>query len=91
MVCKKIFILAASVGIRHGSRRYGICVDCADKPRPGRQQIVVQGEDTDFPRDEELEENEGGEAEEELADDGEDPSHPSQWDELGDVCMSQDD
>nr|KAF6326831.1 zinc finger and BTB domain containing 10 [Pipistrellus kuhlii] len=91
MVCKKIFILAASVGIRHGSRRYGICVDCADKPRPGRQQIVVQGEDTDFHRDEEYEENEGGEAEEELADDGEDPNHPSQWDELGDVCMSQDD
>uniref|UniRef100_G1Q447 Zinc finger and BTB domain containing 10 n=1 Tax=Myotis lucifugus TaxID=59463 RepID=G1Q447_MYOLU len=28
MVCKKIFILAASVGIRHGSRRYGICVEC---------------------------------------------------------------
>ncbi|XP_059528644.1 zinc finger and BTB domain-containing protein 10 isoform X2 [Myotis daubentonii] len=91
MVCKKIFILAASVGIRHGSRRYGICVECADKPRPGRQEGVDQGQETDFPRDEEYEENEGGEAEEELADEGEDQNHPSRWDELGDACMSQDD
>ncbi|EPQ15145.1 Zinc finger and BTB domain-containing protein 10 [Myotis brandtii] len=91
MVCEKTFILAASVGIRHGSRRYGICVECADKPRPGRQEGVDQGQETDFPRDEEYEENKGGEAEEELADEGEDQNHPSRWDELGDVCMSQDD
>uniref|UniRef100_G3TYX4 Zinc finger and BTB domain containing 10 n=1 Tax=Loxodonta africana TaxID=9785 RepID=G3TYX4_LOXAF len=71
MVCKKIFMLAASVGIRHGSRRYGVCVDCADKSQPGGQEGVDQGQDTDFPRDEEYEENEGGEADEELVDDGE--------------------
>ncbi|VTJ76488.1 Hypothetical predicted protein [Marmota monax] len=72
MVCKKIFMLAASVGIRHGSRRYGVCVDCADKSQPGGQEGVDQGQDTEFPRDEEYEENEVGEADEELVDDGED-------------------
>ncbi|KAF6101703.1 zinc finger and BTB domain containing 10 [Phyllostomus discolor] len=91
MVCKKIFMLAASVGIRHGSRRYGVCVDCADKSQPGGQEGVDQGQDTDFPRDEEYEENEVGEADEELADDGEDQNDPSRWDESGDVCMSLDD
>ncbi|XP_026920130.1 zinc finger and BTB domain-containing protein 10 isoform X1 [Prionailurus viverrinus] len=91
MVCKKIFMLAASVGIRHGSRRYGVCVDCADKSQPGGQEGVDQGQDTDFPRDEEYEENEVGEADEELVDDGEDQNDPSRWDESGDVCMSLDD
>ncbi|XP_012868027.1 PREDICTED: zinc finger and BTB domain-containing protein 10 [Dipodomys ordii] len=91
MVCKKIFMLAASVGIRHGSRRYGVCVDCADKSQPGGQEGVDQGQDTEFPRDEEYEENEVGEADEELVDDGEDQNDPSRWDESGDVCMSLDD
>ncbi|KAG3273972.1 zinc finger and BTB domain containing 10, transcript variant X1 [Ictidomys tridecemlineatus] len=90
MVCKKIFMLAASVGIRHGSRRYGVCVDCADKSQPGGQEGVDQGQDTEFPRDEEYEENEVGEADEELVDDGEDQNDPSRWDESGDVCMSLD-
>lgn len=88
MVCKKIFMLAASVGIRHGSRRYGVCVDCADKSQPGGQEGVDQGQDTAFPRDEEYEENDVGEADEELADDGDDQNDPSRWDEPGDVCMS---
>ncbi|XP_025250795.1 zinc finger and BTB domain-containing protein 10 isoform X1 [Theropithecus gelada] len=91
MVCKKIFMLAASVGIRHGSRRYGVCVDCADKSQPGGQEGVDQGQDTEFPRDEEYEENEVGEADEELVDDGEDQNDPSRWDESGEVCMSLDD
>ncbi|EOA97665.1 Zinc finger and BTB domain-containing protein 10, partial [Anas platyrhynchos] len=69
MVCKKIFMLAASVGIRHGSRRYGVCVDCADKSQPGGQEGADQVQDTDFPRDEEYEENEVGEGDEELGDD----------------------
>ncbi|XP_004697558.1 zinc finger and BTB domain-containing protein 10 isoform X2 [Echinops telfairi] len=90
MVCKKIFMLAASVGIRHGSRRYGVCVDCADKSQPGGQEGVDQGQDADFPRDEEYEENEVGEADEELAD-GEDQNDPSRWEESGDVCMSLED
>ncbi|EPQ11190.1 Zinc finger and BTB domain-containing protein 10 [Myotis brandtii] len=63
----------------------------SDKPRPGRQEGVDQGQETDFPRDEEYEENKAGEAKEELADEGDDQNHPSGWDELGDVCMSQDD
>ncbi|KAM6143233.1 LOW QUALITY PROTEIN: zinc finger protein 157 [Erethizon dorsatum] len=91
MVCKKIFMLAASVGIRHGSRRYGVCVDCADKSQPGGQEGVDQGQDTEFPWDEEYEENEVREADEELVDGGEDQNDPPRWDESGDVCMPLDD
>ncbi|XP_069777240.1 zinc finger and BTB domain-containing protein 10 isoform X2 [Narcine bancroftii] len=36
MVCKKFFTLAASVGIRHGSRRYGVCLDCSGGDRQSR-------------------------------------------------------
>uniref|UniRef100_A0A8C8RPD6 Zinc finger and BTB domain containing 10 n=1 Tax=Pelusios castaneus TaxID=367368 RepID=A0A8C8RPD6_9SAUR len=91
MVCKKIFMLAASVGIRHGSRRYGVCVDCADKSQPGGQEGVDQVQDTDFPRDEEYEENEVGEADEELVDDVEEQNDQSRWDESGEVCLPLDD
>uniref|UniRef100_A0A8C3H8S6 Zinc finger and BTB domain containing 10 n=1 Tax=Chrysemys picta bellii TaxID=8478 RepID=A0A8C3H8S6_CHRPI len=91
MVCKKIFMLAASVGIRHGSRRYGVCVDCADKSQPGGQEGVDQVQDTDFPRDEEYEENEVGEVDEELVDDVEEQNDQSRWDESGEVCMPLDD
>ncbi|POI31112.1 hypothetical protein CIB84_005137, partial [Bambusicola thoracicus] len=91
MVCKKIFMLAASVGIRHGSRRYGVCVDCADKSQPGGQEGADQAQDTDFPRDEEYEENEVGEGDEELGDDVEEQNDQSRWDESGEVCMPLDD
>ncbi|KAM4793572.1 zinc finger and BTB domain-containing protein 10 [Cyanocitta cristata] len=91
MVCKKIFMLAASVGIRHGSRRYGVCVDCADKSQPGGQEGADQVQDTDFPRDEEYEENEVGEGDEELGDDVEEQNDQSRWDEGGEVCMPLDD
>lgn len=91
MVCKKIFMLAASVGIRHGSRRYGVCVDCADKSQPGGQEGADQVQDTDFPRDEEYEENEVGEGDEELGDDVEEQNDQSRWDEPGEVCMPLDD
>ncbi|KAI6075009.1 Zinc finger and BTB domain-containing protein 10 isoform X2 [Aix galericulata] len=85
MVCKKIFMLAASVGIRHGSRRYGVCVDCADKSQPGGQEGADQVQDTDFPRDEEYEENEVGEGDEELGDDVEEQNDQSRWDESGEM------
>ncbi|XP_020643209.3 zinc finger and BTB domain-containing protein 10 [Pogona vitticeps] len=91
MVCKKIFMLAASVGIRHGSRRYGVCVDCADKSQPGGQEGVDQVQDTDFPRDEEFEENEVGDADEELPDDVEEQNDQTQWDESGEVCVPLED
>ncbi|NWW00869.1 ZBT10 protein, partial [Machaerirhynchus nigripectus] len=91
MVCKKIFMLAASVGIRHGSRRYGVCVDCADKSQPGGQEGADQVQDTDFPRDEEYEENEVGEGDEELGDDVEEQNDQSRWDEAGEVCMPLED
>ncbi|KAJ6663979.1 hypothetical protein lerEdw1_008933 [Lerista edwardsae] len=91
MVCKKIFMLAASVGIRHGSRRYGVCVDCADKSQPGGQEGVDQVQDTDFPRDEEFEENEVGEADEELPDDVEEQNDQTRWDETGEVCVPLED
>ncbi|XP_053102723.1 zinc finger and BTB domain-containing protein 10 isoform X2 [Hemicordylus capensis] len=91
MVCKKIFMLAASVGIRHGSRRYGVCVDCADKSQPGGQEGVDQVQDTDFPRDEEFEENEVGEADEELPEDVEEQNDQTRWDESGEVCVPLED
>ncbi|XP_069477352.1 zinc finger and BTB domain-containing protein 10 [Ambystoma mexicanum] len=84
MVCKKIFMLAASVGIRHGSRRYGVCVECVDKSQPGMQDGVDQVQDTDFSRDEEFEENDAVETvdpDDDLVEDGEDQTDPSQWEE----------
>lgn len=51
MVCKKIFMLAASVGIRHGSRRYGVCADCADSHQATQEGL----EGMEFPRDDDFE------------------------------------
>uniref|UniRef100_A0A4W3GGH0 C2H2-type domain-containing protein n=1 Tax=Callorhinchus milii TaxID=7868 RepID=A0A4W3GGH0_CALMI len=71
MVCKKFFTLAASVGIRHGSRRYGVCLDCSG----GERQPKVEQDSMDLMVDpeffkeepEELEEQEesGGQEQEE--------------------------
>ncbi|XP_055452091.1 zinc finger and BTB domain-containing protein 46 [Psammomys obesus] len=30
-VCSRVFMSAASVGIKHGSRRHGVCADCAGR------------------------------------------------------------
>ncbi|XP_010218132.1 PREDICTED: zinc finger and BTB domain-containing protein 46 isoform X2 [Tinamus guttatus] len=30
-VCNRVFMSAASVGIKHGSRRHGVCADCAGR------------------------------------------------------------
>ncbi|XP_061760128.1 zinc finger and BTB domain-containing protein 46 isoform X3 [Nerophis ophidion] len=30
-VCSRVFMSAASVGIKHGSRRHGVCVDCSGR------------------------------------------------------------
>ncbi|KAK7899059.1 hypothetical protein WMY93_019912 [Mugilogobius chulae] len=53
MVCKKIFMLAASVGIRHGSRRYGVCADCADSHQATQEGLEAM-EGMEFPRDEDF-------------------------------------
>lgn len=29
--CSRVFVSAASVGIKHGSRRHGVCADCAGR------------------------------------------------------------
>ncbi|CAG11143.1 unnamed protein product, partial [Tetraodon nigroviridis] len=68
MVCKKIFMLAASVGIRHGSRRYGVCADCADSHQATQEGL----EGLEFPRDEDFE----GEDVEDL--EGEEPNDNDQ-------------
>lgn len=67
MVCKKIFMLAASVGIRHGSRRYGVCADCADS-----HQATQAMEGMEFPRDEDFEGEDGEDLE------GEEPTDNDQ-------------
>nr|XP_012628438.1 zinc finger and BTB domain-containing protein 46 isoform X2 [Microcebus murinus] len=36
-VCSRVFMSAASVGIRHGSRRHGVCADCAGRGMAGPQ------------------------------------------------------
>lgn len=59
MVCKKIFMLAASVGIRHGSRRYGVCADCADSHQATQEGLegleVLRDEDYEGEDGEDLE------------------------------------
>ncbi|XP_077568487.1 zinc finger and BTB domain-containing protein 46 isoform X3 [Stigmatopora nigra] len=30
-VCSRVFMSAASVGIKHGSRRHGVCIDCSGR------------------------------------------------------------
>lgn len=30
-VCNRVFMSAASVGIKHGSRRHGVCADCSGR------------------------------------------------------------
>lgn len=30
-VCSRVFMSAASVGIKHGSRRHGVCADCSGR------------------------------------------------------------
>ncbi|XP_075757095.1 zinc finger and BTB domain-containing protein 46 isoform X2 [Pelodiscus sinensis] len=34
-VCNRVFMSAASVGIKHGSRRHGVCADCSGRGIPG--------------------------------------------------------
>lgn len=34
-LCSRVFVSAASVGIKHGSRRHGVCADCAGRGGPG--------------------------------------------------------
>ncbi|XP_027705551.1 zinc finger and BTB domain-containing protein 46 isoform X3 [Vombatus ursinus] len=34
-VCNRVFMSAASVGIKHGSRRHGVCTDCSGQGIPG--------------------------------------------------------
>lgn len=61
-------MLAASVGIRHGSRRYGVCADCADS----HQVTQVGLEGMEFPRDEDFDGEEGEDIE------GEEPTENDQ-------------
>jgi zinc finger/BTB domain-containing protein 10 len=80
MVCKKIFMLAASVGIRHGSRRYGVCVDCAESHQSTQEGLesleVFVREDDDF---------EGEEPDEDMAEEGEEPNDNDQSNLEGDT------
>lgn len=81
-------MLAASVGIRHGSRRYGVCVDCVDKSQPGLQEAGVEQVMDDFPRDEEYDDNDPVEtvdADDDLVDEGEDPNDHTRWSEQNDT------
>lgn len=82
MVCKKIFMLAASVGIRHGSRRYGVCVECADSHQ-GTQEGLESMQDLEFARDEDF--DEAGEGDEDMEAEGEEPNEIDQSNCEGDA------
>uniref|UniRef100_A0A671EXS6 Zinc finger and BTB domain-containing protein 46 n=1 Tax=Rhinolophus ferrumequinum TaxID=59479 RepID=A0A671EXS6_RHIFE len=74
-LCSRVFMSAASVGIKHGSRRHGVCADCAghgmagplDRWGDGSPELFAGDgpylEDPDDPR---------GEGEEELGEDEDD-------------------
>lgn len=75
-LCSRVFMSAASVGIKHGSRRHGVCADCAGRGAAGSLDSVEAAgspelfssdgpylEDPDDPR---------GDGEEELGEDEDD-------------------
>ncbi|KAJ8257874.1 hypothetical protein GJAV_G00190670 [Gymnothorax javanicus] len=77
-VCSRVFMSAASVGIKHGSRRHGVCADCSGR---GMAALLDQNgdagdgeegspEDELYPADHRFTEGEGDE--EMLADGDED-------------------
>lgn len=84
MVCKKIFMLAASVGIRHGSRRYGVCVDCADSHQATQEGLEAMQE-LEFSRDEDFEENVEGDEDMGEEADAEEPNDNDQSNYEGDT------
>ncbi|XP_020370227.1 zinc finger and BTB domain-containing protein 10 isoform X2 [Rhincodon typus] len=67
MVCKKFFTLAASVGIRHGSRRYGVCLDCSggDRQPKGDHDGMDLMVDPEFFKEQQEEREQPGELEQE--------------------------
>ncbi|XP_007952850.1 zinc finger and BTB domain-containing protein 46 [Orycteropus afer afer] len=75
-VCNRVFMSAASVGIKHGSRRHGVCADCVGRGVAGPLDHGGGGEGSPeplFPGDgpylEDLDDPRG-EGEEELDEDG---------------------
>ena len=84
MVCKKIFMLAASVGIRHGSRRYGVCVDCADSHQASQEAMqeleLSRGDDDDFEGDDDMMAEDGDEPTDGDHDNGDHDNDQLHWD-----------
>ncbi|XP_038665606.1 zinc finger and BTB domain-containing protein 10 [Scyliorhinus canicula] len=95
MVCKKFFTLAASVGIRHGSRRYGVCLDCSGGDRQPKgdhdgMDLMVdpeffkeQQEEQEQPGGLEHEENERMVDEDVADEDGRGEMDREQWEDVG--------
>ncbi len=48
-VCSRVFISAASVGIKHGSRRHGVCADCSGR---GMSALLDQNGEDGSPEEE---------------------------------------
>lgn len=75
-------MLAASVGIRHGSRRYGVCAGCADSHQA--TQGGLESLERFVREDDDFEEGgEGEEPDEDMAEEGEEPNDNDQsnWEE----------
>lgn len=75
-LCSRVFVSAASVGIKHGSRRHGVCADCAGRGVAGPLDGGgAEGSPELFPGDGpylEDPDDPRGEGEEELAEDEDD-------------------
>ncbi|XP_038867470.1 zinc finger protein Xfin-like [Salvelinus namaycush] len=76
-VCSRVFMSAASVGIKHGSRRHGVCVDCSGRGVDHNREAGgdMSPEDEQYPSDhrfhnDQVECEGDGEAEEEMMTEG---------------------
>ncbi|KAJ8408120.1 hypothetical protein AAFF_G00263480 [Aldrovandia affinis] len=86
-VCSRVFMSAASVGIKHGSRRHGVCADCSGRgmaallDHSGDAGEEGSPEDEPYPHDDGPDgEGEGeGEGDEEMLADGEMMGNGDEW------------
>ncbi|XP_036386159.1 zinc finger and BTB domain-containing protein 46-like [Megalops cyprinoides] len=72
-VCSRVFVSAASVGIKHGSRRHGVCADCS-----GRGPASLLAQNGDSPEEEPYP-GEPGDGDEEILGDGEGDEDGGRW------------
>lgn len=86
-------MLAASVGIRHGSRRYGVCVDCADSHQGSQdamQELELSRGDDDFEADDDMMAEDADETADGDRDNGDHDNEQLHWDAEATVTPDDD-